>query len=46
VSIRVDAVVNFVGFKDGHDSKTGQVVSCERQQSARITGIHLIEHAQ
>jgi hypothetical protein len=43
VAVRIEAVVSFVGFKDQHDPKTGQVVGCERQQKARITGIELLE---
>lgn len=43
VVIRVEAVVNSVGFKDEHDPKTGQVVGCARQQKARIVGVQRLE---
>jgi hypothetical protein len=42
VVVRIEAVVNEVGFKDEHDSKTGQVVGCQRNHKARITGIAVV----
>jgi hypothetical protein len=42
VTLELEAVVNFVGFKDEHDAQTGQVVACQRRQEARITGIRLV----
>lgn len=37
IVLRVTAVVGEVAFIDKTDSKTGQVVGCERRQKARIT---------
>jgi hypothetical protein len=31
IVVRIEAVVNEIGFKDQEDSKTGQVVGCERR---------------
>lgn len=42
VVVRIEAKVNEVGFKDQEDSKTGQVVGCERRHRARITGIAVV----
>lgn len=33
------AVVDDIGFKDETDSKTGQVVGCERRHKARISAV-------
>lgn len=35
------AVVNGVGQKDEHDTKTGQVVDCEQRHEARITDLQI-----
>jgi hypothetical protein len=43
VVLRVEAVVHDVGFKDTVDSKTGQVVGCERRQKARIVSVTRVE---
>jgi hypothetical protein len=42
VDLHIQARVNDVGFKDQEDSKTGQVVGCERRQKARIIGVERI----
>jgi hypothetical protein len=42
LTLNVGGVVNEVGFKDEHDSKTGQVVGCQRNHKARITGIAVV----
>ncbi len=39
VDLHIQARVNDVGFKDNEDSKTGQVVGCERRQKARIISV-------
>lgn len=36
---RYVAVVDEVSFKDETDSKTGQVIGCERRHKARIAGV-------
>lgn len=43
IAVRVEAVVDDIGFKDKTDPKTSQVVGCERRQKARIVGVDLIE---
>lgn len=43
ISVRLELVVNRVAFVDKHDAKTGQVVGCERQHHARVTGIRVVE---
>jgi hypothetical protein len=42
IVVRIEAVVNEIGFKDQEDSKTGQVVGCERRHRARITGVAVV----
>lgn len=43
ITVRLELTVNRVAFVDKHDPKTGQVVGCERQHHARVTGIRVIE---
>jgi hypothetical protein len=42
VVFRVECVVSSIEFKDEHDAKTGQVVGCNRNHRARITGIAVV----
>lgn len=41
ITLHVEAVVRGVNFVDEVDGKTGQVVACERQHRAQITGLHV-----
>jgi hypothetical protein len=42
IVVRVEAIVDKVAFKDQTDAKTRQIVGCERQHEARITGTALL----